>query len=312
MRHNIPARLGGIVLALILAGGLARAGEIAGPQGPAQGVWREQPWLIPIPDQNLLMHAKVLRPPDEGPFPLVVINHGSTQNSLRRAGFPMPEFRLASQWFLERGYAVVLPLRPGHGLTGGPYFEDQGRCESADYRHAGLAAADSIAAAIDYMAAQPFVRAPDVVVVGESAGGWGAIALSGRRPDVRAAINFAGGRGGRAGGRANSNCSPERLIAAAGDFGRAARAPMLWLYAENDSYFAPGLAKRMHEAFSAAGGRADYRLLPAIGADGHAIMESEAATALWAPVVAAFLARQRPQRLPEAASAASHLPALTP
>jgi hypothetical protein len=44
---------------------------------------------------------------------------------------------------------------------------------------------------------------------------------------------------------------------------------MLWIYAENDSYFGPELTKRMHNAFTAAGGDAEYHLLPAFGNDGH-------------------------------------------
>jgi alpha-beta hydrolase superfamily lysophospholipase len=31
----------------------------------------------------------------------------------------MPEFRGLTDWFLGRGYAVLLPQRPGHGATGG-------------------------------------------------------------------------------------------------------------------------------------------------------------------------------------------------
>ena len=32
---------------------------------------------------------------------------------------------------------------------------------------------------------------------------------------------------------------------------------MLWFYIENDTFFGPALLKRMHEAFTAAGGSAD-------------------------------------------------------
>ena len=42
---------------------------------------------------------------------------------------------------------------------------------------------------------------------------------------------------------------------------------MLWIYTENDSYFPPSLSRRLADAFRAAGGTVDYRLLPAFGAD---------------------------------------------
>jgi dienelactone hydrolase len=239
----------------------------------------------------MLMRATVLRPPGPGQFPLAVINHGSTQSSVRRARMAMPEYRVASQWFIARGYAVVLPLRPGHGRTGGPYLEDQGRCENPDYLKSGQATADSIQAAIDYMSAAPYARRTGTVVLGHSAGGWGALALASRNPQLRAVINVAGGRGGRAGGKPHRNCAPERLVEAAARFGRRARVPSLWLYSENDSYFSPTLAKGMFEAFRGAGAPAAFHLLPPFASDGHRFIRAEDARPLWTPLVDAFLDR---------------------
>ena len=170
MRCAVRSSLAGLLLALAFTAAPS-AGEQGeqrpGPQGPEEGALRRQLWLIPLPGEQLLMRASVLRPQGAGPFPLVVINHGSSQYLPRRENFPMPSYAIASQWFLDRGYAVVLPLRPGHGETGGPYFEDQGRCEVADYAKAGLAIADSIAAAVDYMTAQSFVQKSGAVVAGQ-------------------------------------------------------------------------------------------------------------------------------------------------
>lgn len=265
-----------------------------GPQGAEQGAWRSQQWLIPLPGERLLMHATVLRPSGPGPFPLAVINHGSSQSSYSRGQFTPSLYKHVSRWFLERGHAVVLPIRAGHGPTGGPYFEDQGRCEDPDYEKAAAAAADSIQAAIDYLSAQPFVQKSGVVVVGHSAGGWGALALAGRNPaKVRAVVNFSGGRGGHADGQAGHNCAPERLVAAAGIFGRSARIPTLWLYSETDSYFAPALSRRMAEAFRAAGGRAEYHLLPPIIAKGHTFIEQAEAAPVWGPLLERFLGQNR-------------------
>jgi dienelactone hydrolase len=292
MRHAASATLGALLLAMIANHCVAAAPRMPGPQGPRDGPTRREPWFIPLPGERLLMHATVMRPPGAGPFPLAVINHGSSQSSYLRATATASDYPYVSQWFLDRGFAVVLPLRPGHGETGGPYFEDQGRCENADYRKAGLATADSIQAAIDYLTAQPFVRKSGVVVAGQSAGGWGALALASRNPPmVTAAINFAGGRGGRADDLPNHNCVPERLIAAAGEFGRTARVPTLWLYARNDSYFPPSLSKQMHQSFAAAGGTAEFHLLPALGAEGHMLTQSADTASLWRPIVEGFLAR---------------------
>jgi hypothetical protein len=77
---------------------------------------------------------------------------------------------------------------------------------------------------------------------------------------VRAIIAFAAGRGGRVGGKPNNNCAPDRLVAATGEFGRTARTPMLWIYVGNDTFFGPALSMRMHQAYTEAGGNAEYHL----------------------------------------------------
>ena len=102
----------------------------------------------------------LFRPPGDGPFRLAVIAHASTQNVLRRAQMPQPEYRALAAWLVARGFAVLVPERPGHGATGGRYLEDQGGCDEADYSRAGRATADEIAAALDYLRGQSFVR-PD-------------------------------------------------------------------------------------------------------------------------------------------------------
>jgi invasion protein IalB len=66
---------------------------------------------------------------------------------------------------------------------------------------------------------------------------------------------------------------------------------MMWIYAENDSYFGPELTKRMHAAFAAAGGNAEYRQVPPFGGDGHFMIDSPDAVAIWSPLVSAFLAK---------------------
>src|SRR5262249_18220684 len=161
-----------------------------------------------------------------GPFPLMVFAHASEQNDIKRAEAPPPDQTYVGlpRWFVGRGYAVALPQRPGHGDTGGPYLEDQAGCDAAQYGRSGQMTALSLETASSYLRGQSFARREGVLVVGHSAGGWGALALAAKNPPhVRAIINFAGGRGGRAGNRPANNCAPDRLVAAAAEFGRTAR-----------------------------------------------------------------------------------------
>lgn len=295
-QHKLVALAGfaGTLLVILFVAGLASAQPRFGPQGSEQGPLRRQLWLVPSPVAGIAMRASVFRPQGRGPFPLAVLNHGSTQSEIQRLRLPAPEFPELTPWLVRRGYVVVVPQRPGHGATGGPYLEDQNGCENADYFASGNNTAASIATTIDFMTAQPLVRRDGVVVVGQSAGAWGALALASRNPrGLKAVINFAGGRGGRVNNRPNHNCAPEKLVEIAGRYGRGARVPTLWIYTVNDGYFAPALSKRMADAYTEAGGRVEYHLLAQFGSDGHELVTSQGGEALWAPVVERFLSRLR-------------------
>src|SRR4029078_3805139 len=189
------------------------------------------------------------RPPGDGPFPLAVIAHASTQNVLRRAQMPQPEYRAPAAWLVARGFAVLVPERPGHGATGGRYIEDQGGCDEADYARSGRATAEAIMRAMNYLRQQDFVRKDAAIVLGHSAGGWGALALAGADPKTIAAIiAFAPGRGGHDNAEATRICARHTLLAAAAEFGRVSRIPVTWLVAANDSYFAPKFSLGLADA----------------------------------------------------------------
>jgi len=278
--------------ALWLAGIGAVSAQIPfGPIGTSDGAYREQSWHIPLPhDSSRAMIASVSRPPGEDKHPLVVINHGSPADPRERASV-RPGFRTATEWFVKRGYVVVRPIRRGYGATGGNWSETYGSCARPNFRDAGLETAKDIAASVAYMKTQPFVRPVGVIVVGQSAGGWGSLALAGMNPpDVTAIVNFAGGRGGYARKQPNSNCAPDRLVSAAGDYGRTARVPTLWIYTQNDLFFAPSISRGMYDAFTGNGGKGEYVLLTPFGKDGHGLFGSSDGVKHWEKQVERFLA----------------------
>jgi dienelactone hydrolase len=255
-----------------------------GAQGPEVEPARMQQWLVPSPDPETAAHALLFRPLGDGPFPLALIAHASTQNVLRRAQMPQPEYRALAAWLVARGFAVLVPERPGHGATGGKYLEDQGGCDEADYSRSGYATADSIKAALGYLREQPFVRQDGTVIVGHSAGAWGALALAGENPKgVSAIIAFAPGRGGHANDLPNQVCAPHTLMQSAAEFGEDTQVPVIWLVAANDSYFSPDLSRQLADAFRTGGGRVDFRVLPASGSEGHWLAETEAGVKIAGP-----------------------------
>jgi dienelactone hydrolase len=259
---------------------------------------QEEMWALQLP---VPMFAYLVRPVGDGPFPMVIMNHGVSLNPTDRSFFPLVEFRDAAMWFARRGNLVVAPVGSGYGAVAhdlpelgiyGPFFSKIGKCTNPNFRDAGLAVALVDLWIIEYMTKEKMAAPKDVVVVGQSAGGWAAIALSSQNPPaVRAIITFAAGRGGRVDGKPNNNCAPDKLVEATGEFGRSARVPMLWIYAENDTFFGPALSKRMHDAYTNAGGKAEYHMLPPFGSDGHFLIGSAESIPIWAPLVSRFLER---------------------
>jgi dienelactone hydrolase len=261
---------------------------------------QEEVWALPLIHPTI---AYVVRPVGKGPFPLAVMNHGVSLDQQQRGFFPLVEFRDAAMWFARRGYMVVAPTGPGYGAAAldkpeqglfAVFYAKVGKCENPNFHDAGIAYAALDKWIIDYMTEQKYAVPNSAIVIGQSAGGWGAIALSSRNlPSVKAIIVFAGGRGGRVGGKPNNNCNPDELVEVTADFGRSARVPMLWIYIENDTYFGPELSKRMHAAYTGAGGSAEYHLMPPFGNEGHIFVDSPDSIPQWSPLVSQFLDKHR-------------------
>jgi dienelactone hydrolase len=287
-----------VATGIFAASSAASAGDAQfggfGPEGPRM---REQLWILPSGEAGRSVRATLFRP-DVDPknpnkkFPLVVINHGTDEAT--RLAVSMPVYYWLSRWFVERGYAVVLPQRRGHGATGGTLSEAIGTCSRPDHYESGNIAADDIAATINYLSAEPFIAPKETIVAGISTGGWASLAIASRNlPQVQAIVNFAGGRGGHAYGQANAICGEADVLEAAHLYGDKAREPTIWFYARNDSYFGPALAEKLAQAWSAGGASVEEHILPAYGADGHTIADDRQGWDIWGPSLDRFLTKVR-------------------
>ncbi|WP_420008997.1 alpha/beta hydrolase family protein [Xanthomonas sacchari] len=247
--------------------------------------------------------ARVYRPTGHGPFPLIVIHHGTPADKRKLADTRLG-FARAARWFVARGYMVVLALRPGYGSSSGSYLEGAGNCHDVDFVVAGRRIAAAEAAIVDAAARLPDVDPQRIVVVGQSAGGLGAVALADAPPPgVRGVISFAGGRGSN--GKEVICAGEDRLVEAEKALGAANTLPQLWLYAENDHFFRRELAHRMYAAYSAGSTPpVTFVDLPPFGDDGHKTF-AQADPSVWAKPVAAFLAQvmAQPASAPAPASA---------
>ncbi|VWB62770.1 alpha/beta hydrolase family protein [Burkholderia lata] len=227
-------------------------------------------------------------PDGDGPFPILILNHGRGADR----GTP-PRFRFTRQaaFFVKRGFAVFEPTRIGYGQFGTQFDpEYSGKCRQKDYAPMIDAARTEELAILDYARRQPHVDPHRIIMVGQSVGGFVTTAMAAENPDgVIGAINFAGGSGGDPVEHPGVPCQGERLEAMYSRFGKTARVPMLWIYTENDQYFAPAYSSAWHDAFVRAGGSADYRLLPPFETNGHMLFAH--GIDVWEPLVSEFLER---------------------
>lgn len=314
MAFGLSASLANVIT-VPAAAAPANSERLYGPFGPEGARLREQLWILPSSDPETPLRATVFRPAGtdaNARHPLVVINHGTSDAT--RLAVAMPIYYWLSRWFVERGYAVVLPQRRGHGATAGPMAESIGSCTNPDHYQSGLAAADDIESTVAFMSEQPFVASGQTVVVGISTGGWASLALASRNPaNVRAIINIAGGRGGHPFGRIDGTvCGEKRLLEAARSYGATARVSTLWLYSSNDSYFRPDLARGLAAAWHAGGGDAELHVLPPYGADGHTIADDRAGWDIWGTTVERFLAGRDEAPVAALAPAPTEIPEPTP
>jgi pimeloyl-ACP methyl ester carboxylesterase len=192
-------------------------------------------------------------------------------------------------------------MRRGYGGSDGNFVEGLGNCDNPEYVRAGTASAADLKAAIAALSNRPDIDASRILSAGISAGGFATVALTADPPPgLVAALNFAGGRGSQT---ADTVCRAEKLVDAYAAFGKRSRVPMLWVYAENDHFFSPALARRFNDAFVGTGGRATFIMEPPFGADGHQLF-SAAGIPRWTPLVDSFLKSQnlvfRPSPLPVA------------
>jgi dienelactone hydrolase len=219
--------------------------------------------------KRVTLEATLYRPAGDGPHAVLLFNHGSTGGGNIALSTTMRPSRQA-QFFVERGFAVLAPMRRGRGASDGAHQEYEGTCEP-EVLGAGLARAiEDVDAAMAYLRAQPWADPERVLIAGQSRGGILSVAYAAERVGtVRGVINFAGGWTSQRcdeGGRSFNQAT----FASAG--GRT-RIPMLWLYAEEDGYYSAAWIRRYHEAFAQTGGVAAFHLFPTFGSDGHRLVD---------------------------------------
>lgn len=278
-----------LVLSLVLP---VRAASLPAPQEVS----------IPLPGAGVFgstldMPALLYRPAGDGPFPVLLFSHGRAGSTAERHQLKYPLGRSQLAYWLDKGFIIVAPIRPGYGSTGGgdPEYHSAhmlapGQCSShPDFRHTAEAGGAAVQAAIRWIGQQPWGAGQPIVLEGQSVGGLLTVAVGATTPPgVIGYINFAGGAGGNPEKSPGQSCEPEQLTRLYGELGRHTTLPNLWIYAENDQYWGPDEPVAWHQAFAAGGSPTRFVHAPAVAdGDGHGLSRHPAAN--WAAYLDAFL-----------------------
>ena len=252
------------------------------------------PWVENGKPQTLEM--VVYRPLGSGPFPTLVMNHGSTGSG------DMPE-RFTNTWtnpelarvFVRKGWQVLYPQRRGRGKSDGLYdegFESDRSRYSCD-PPLSLPGMERALADLDVVVAHVMTRSDvdtkRLLIGGLSRGGILSSVYAGTRPiPFLGVLNFVGGW-------VSDRCSQAEAVNTV-SFKRAAAfgKPMLWLYGDKDPFYSLSHSRANFDAFIAAGGKGSFVTYPPpTGQNGHAI---HAYPSIWQAAVNDYLQQAVPSR----------------
>jgi dienelactone hydrolase len=257
---------------------------------PVKMRWLEREFMMPAPGAPTgldVLQVEVQRP---GRHPLAILTHGTSEDRMERATVTPGVFLPQAIWFARRGFVVLVVVRKGYGRSSGDQDGKHGGCQNqggGSFTEAGENSADDLRAAAKYGATLPEVDAGTIVSAGVSTGGFAQVALTADPPaGLKAAISFAGGRGGDG---KEHNCDLGGIVSAFRHFGKRSRVPMLWIYSENDRWFPPDVARKFDAAFREGGGADQFIMVPPYREDGHAFYYDITG---WTPMVEAFLREQ--------------------
>ena len=152
----------------------------------ARGQTSGGPETVLIRSGSATLHAILWRPQGRGPFPGILLNHGSgrTREDLERLGPYERNAETLGPVFVRHGYVFLYLFRRGVGLSAdqGTNAVDLMNSESATHGPEARNAlqlqllesremADALAA-LEFLRALPYVDARDVAAIGHSFGGF--------------------------------------------------------------------------------------------------------------------------------------------
>ncbi len=208
--------------------------------------------------------------------PYLLFSHGRAGTDQERASFGRSSERKNSEYFISKGFVVILPTRIGYGVSGGPDADYSGACGNKNYLEARKVTIDQSKQVLNHVLDFSYIDKNKGIVVGQSVGGFTTIGLSAENiPGLKGAINFAGGDGGDPIKSAEKPCGEYLIKDTFAKYGALNKIPTLWLYSVNDKFWGEQLPKDWFAAFQKAGGKGQFVSLPAHKENGHSIFRGD-------------------------------------
>jgi dienelactone hydrolase len=208
--------------------------------------------------------------------PYLLFSHGRAGTDQERGKFGRSSEKRNSEYFVSKGFTVILPTRIGYGVSGGPDADYSGACGNKNYLEARKVAIDQSKQVLNHVFDFSYIDRTKGIVVGQSVGGFTTIGLSAENiSGLKGAINFAGGDGGDPIKSAEKPCGDYLIKDTFAKYGASNKVPTLWLYSVNDKFWGEQLPKDWFAAFQKAGGKGQFVSLPAYKEDGHSIFRGD-------------------------------------
>ena len=252
------------------------------------------PARIAVTSENVTLEAWIYRPEGAGPFPAVLVNHGSgrTREELERLGPYEQMAERVGPVFARHGYLLMYLFRRGvgpstaAGTNAVDLMNEAAAAHGQDARNAlqlkllqGREMSDALAG-LARLRQMPDVDPHRIALVGHSFGGSLTVLMAAREPSLRCAVAFSSA--GYSWDR-----SPD-LRALLLEAVHRISVPMFFIHAANDYSINPG--KALDAELARLGKPHRLEIYPPVGRtadDGHDFPNNSVAT--WEPDVFTFL-----------------------
>ena len=252
------------------------------------------PQTVEVRSGTLTLRALLWRPTGKGPFPAILLNHGSgrSREELERLGPYEQQANILGPVFARHGYVFLYLFRRGVGLSANQginavdVMNSEFAAHGQDARNTlqlRLLENEEMSDALSglaFLRALPEVDAREVATIGHSFGGSLTLLLAERDPNLRAVVIFSGA------GYSWDRSAPlrARLLEAVAHV----TAPIFFIHAAND--FSLSAGKALDARLEQLGRPHRLKLYPPVGhtpEDGHSFLYLGMNT--WEPDVFAFL-----------------------